>query len=232
MSEGGTPGSTMEGRRQTRLPCPLPGARLFALGASLALHLLGIAALANFLGYRPDARRDHAPTLTVVSLAPAPPRSPPAQPHPHGPLPAPLPETAPAATIPAIRMSSGSNASPVPPETPEPGKPAEAVVPYAESGAAAPATAPGSALRDYQAALWRRIDANRPRGVNMGGTTHVRFRLSVDGTLISAEVSGTSGNVLLDKIALRSVRRAAPFPRAPEGIRPDDLAFEIPIRFH
>lgn len=80
--------------------------------------------------------------------------------------------------------------------------------------------------------LWRLIDANRPRGVNMKGAAVILFRLSADGTLEAAQVSRTSGNILLDKIALRSVRQAAPFPRPPGDLSVTALTFEIPINFH
>ena len=65
----------------------------------------------------------------------------------------------------------------------------------------------------------------------MHGTAVIRFRLSPDGALIESAVSRTSGLIQLDKIALRSVRQAAPFPQAPAGIADTQLTFEIPINF-
>lgn len=59
----------------------------------------------------------------------------------------------------------------------------------------------------------------------------IRFRLTPDGALIESAVSRTSGLIQLDKIALRSVRQAAPFPRAPTFIADTQLTFEIPINF-
>lgn len=79
--------------------------------------------------------------------------------------------------------------------------------------------------------LWRMIDANRPRGVNMKGAAVILFRLSAEGVLEAAQVSRSSGNILLDKIALRSVHQAAPFPRPPGDLPVTALTFEIPINF-
>jgi protein TonB len=67
--------------------------------------------------------------------------------------------------------------------------------------------------------------------VNLSGTVLILFQLSANGELRFADVSQSSGNILLDKIALRSVRRAAPFPLPPKGIPDAALTFKIPINF-
>ncbi len=88
------------------------------------------------------------------------------------------------------------------------------------------------ALRSYREALWREIDRNRPRGVNMSGTVLLQFEIGPDGSLRTARVARSSGNILLDRIALRTLRQASPYPRPPAGAAGADLVFEIPINFH
>jgi len=235
MCDGWLSVRTWQKRREALLLCNLSGARLFALGASAALHLLAIAALASFLDYRSGTYRDHISMLTVVSLEPARPAVEPiqgAKPKRHRRRLEAAPTKLPTAPIRAGGTRPASSTPTAAPSPLETGNPAEVAGSRVDAGPRHPTAEPDTALRDYQAVLWRQIDANRPRGVNMSGTVLVLFRLSADGALISASVSRTSGNILLDKIALRSVRQAAPFPRPPGGIPATDLTFEIPINFH
>lgn len=66
----------------------------------------------------------------------------------------------------------------------------------------------------------------------MIGTVLVQFQLSASGTLMSASVARSSGNILLDRIALRTLRQSSPFPAPPGDLAPDQLLFAIPVRFH
>ena len=220
------------------LPACLTGARLFALCATTIVHLLVAATLADLLDFRPDGAKDRGAALTVVTLAAIPPVAvredraelPPAA------LPASsshLPQQAkrpPTRAIGAETSSAPGSSAPLPAAS-ESVKPAEMVMSGPVPERRSTAAERESVLELYRATLWRQIDAHRPRGVTMRGTAMIRFRLSPDGALIEATVSRTSGLIQLDKIALRSMRQAAPFPRAPTGIADTQLTFEIPINF-
>ena len=220
------------------LPDCLKGARLIALCATTILHLLVAATLASILDFRPDNAKDRGAALTVVTLAVIPPvamREERAEPTPAT-LPAPsshLPEPAERrpTRAPGAETSSAPGSSAPVPAASESVKPAEMSISGPAPERLSTAAERESALELYRAALWRQIDAHRPRGVTMRGTAMIRFRLSPDGALIEATVSRTSGLIQLDKIALRSVRQAAPFPQAPAGIADTQLTFEIPINF-
>lgn len=66
----------------------------------------------------------------------------------------------------------------------------------------------------------------------MSGITVLRFRLSPQGALLSAEVATSSGNLNLDKIALRTVRQAIPMPPPPDGATGDQLVFTVAVEFN
>ena len=238
MNTGGQPDGASQGHQPMALPDCLKGARLIALCATTILHLLVAATLASILDSRPDSAKDRGAALTVVTLAAVPPvairedraESPPATlpaSSSHLPQPAKRP---PIRAIGAETSSAPASSAPVPAAS-ESVKPAEMAMSGPAPERRSTAAERESALELYRAALWRQIDAHRPRGVTMHGTAMIRFRLSPDGALIEATVSRTSGLIQLDKIALRSVRQAAPFPRAPTGIADTQLTFEIPINF-
>lgn len=207
---------------------------LWAGAISLALHLLAAGLLGAALDGRPapTPRPSHALTLIALEArsAPAEPQAAPRAERSasrRGPAPLPI-GLAVAPTVVEIHPSPAGGGALSPPVTEPP-----QAEPEERPTAPPPATrpAPDAARRDFLAALWRKIDANRPRGTTMTGTTLVRFQLAADGTLLSVAVARTSGTILLDKIALRSVRLAAPFPPAPQGLDGDDLTFVIPIHF-
>lgn len=96
----------------------------------------------------------------------------------------------------------------------------------------------GSALDGYRHAVRMRIDrAKRYPQIaqqrRIEGTAVVAFRLSSDGRLLAGpELVESSGYGLIDKAALRAVRRGAPYPRYPGEADPTGHAFEVPVRFH
>ncbi len=238
MNTGGQPDGASQGHQPMALPDCLTGARLFALCATTIVHLLVAATLASILDSRPDSTKDRGAALTVVTLATKPPvrvRKEKAEPPPatvpasssHLPQPAKRP---PIRALGAETSSAPGSSAPLPSAS-ESVKPAKTALALASTTEHPSAAEMSSALELYRAALWRQIDAHRPRGVTMRGTAMIRFRLSPDGALIEATVSRTSGLIQLDKIALRSVRQAAPFPQAPAGIADTQLTFEIPINF-
>lgn len=219
------------------LPSTWCGTRVLALGASSALHLLAIATLASILDYRSGPHSGHSSALTVISLAPDQPTVDPAsplRPERHGRLPERPSSASPARPI-AISAApaespafAASSAAPAPAEA---GRSSQGAATRQDTEPRHPAGEPDAALREYHAVLWRMIDANRPRGVTVKGAAVILFRLSADGTLEAAQVSRTSGNLMLDRIALRSVRQAAPFPRPPGELPITALTFEISINF-
>ncbi|MFA5964949.1 MAG: TonB family protein [Sphingomonas sp.] len=89
----------------------------------------------------------------------------------------------------------------------------------------------GNDVRDaYAAMLWQRIAARRPDGLHLPGMAVVLFTLDGTGRLTAIDVRQSSGSALLDRIAVRTVRRAAPFPAPPDGI--DDPTFSVAFHFN
>ena len=84
----------------------------------------------------------------------------------------------------------------------------------------------------YQRQLWARISARKPAGIHLAGVATLRFTVAGDGTLVAIELVASSGNDVLDRLALRTVRNAAPFPAPPPGVERDQLVFSIPFSFH
>lgn len=64
------------------------------------------------------------------------------------------------------------------------------------------------------------------------GEVGVKFRVGRDGVLIDSAIERGSGSVRLDRMALRMVRQAAPFPAPDPVITDAQLVFSLPIRFH
>jgi protein TonB len=93
---------------------------------------------------------------------------------------------------------------------------------------------PDLALR-FQQALQRHIARFQryPAGARDGGlegTVQVLFLLRRDGTVADAWVESTSGETILDKEAIETVRRAEPLPPIP-GELPDQLRVLLPVAF-
>lgn len=85
-------------------------------------------------------------------------------------------------------------------------------------------------LRDYGARIRAKIARNKPYG-SRSGKVVVVLNVSLSGKLISARIARSSGNKVLDRNALKAVRRAAPFSKPPKGVNPGQLYFSIPINF-
>lgn len=224
-----------QGHGQGRIRC---GRAVSLLGA-LAVHGLVVLAVLCWPSARPAPHREDRVTLFALSL--------PAEPA--GERPAPeiggSRRTGPAKAAPSslavTPRQSGEAAVSVLPGPPAP-------VPAAILSAAplpAPTMRPvetvaerparqletSGLLADYQKILWERIAAHRPRGLHMVGTARIRFRLDRKGDLLSAEVARSSGLLLLDRAALRTVRQASPFPAPAREIDDGALDFEVPIEF-
>jgi len=83
----------------------------------------------------------------------------------------------------------------------------------------------------YVALLWQRIEARRPGGIELQGSALVEFRLDRSGHLISMRIERASGVALLDRLALRAVKNAAPFPAPPADVPDAELDFTVSIDF-
>jgi len=92
------------------------------------------------------------------------------------------------------------------------------------------AASPGQ-VRRYAGLVRARIARNRPSSRGRRGTAVVRFAISRSGGLRYVRLARSSGDRTLDRAAVGSVRRAAPFPRPPRGMRGGQLTFSIPFRF-
>ena len=66
----------------------------------------------------------------------------------------------------------------------------------------------------------------------MSGSAVIKFRINSDGVLLEADIVQSSGNLNLDRIALRTIRQATPLPKPPASLLNNDLVFTIPINFH
>ena len=84
-------------------------------------------------------------------------------------------------------------------------------------------------LCHYQEHIWRMIMARRPAGVRLRGEARIGFHLTRDGAPLEVRVIRTSGDPMLDRLAVDTVKRAGPFPEPPTGVA-SDTTFEI--RFH
>lgn len=85
-------------------------------------------------------------------------------------------------------------------------------------------------IRDYQEQVWKMILARRPAAVRLNGRALVSFHIMGDGVPCDVAISGPSGDPMLDRIAVDTVRRSGPFPRPPAGVSAD-TRFEIWFQF-
>ncbi|WP_229668252.1 energy transducer TonB family protein [Stakelama pacifica] len=128
------------------------------------------------------------------------------------------PAPAPTANIQAMRLSVPTGAL----------RPAEPPPPPAPP---APPKSDRAALRaDYAATLWAHIRIYRPRGVHIPGTARIAFTVRADGTLDDVTLALSSGSAMLDRLALRTVRRASPAPRPPAQLAAD-ASFTLDFKF-
>lgn len=97
--------------------------------------------------------------------------------------------------------------------------------------ASPPPRASSDAARIWSARIWRHIVARRPRGLRMAGVVILSFAVDRDGNIHDACVARSSGNAMLDRLALRGLGRAAPLPPPPDSVGDDALRFTIPFTF-
>jgi periplasmic protein TonB len=89
-----------------------------------------------------------------------------------------------------------------------------------------------SVPQDPRLSLWaarvkKKVDQlwNPPSGIDVSGVVKVvvTFKVSRDGTIVSAEVSTSSGNSSLDELALMTIKRLETVPPIPENFPNDEL---------
>lgn len=200
--------------------CAVVMPTLLALGTGSGPVATSSSALKTFNLTLPQPRSEPPPPASRAAAVPEPvgQAHAAARPAPPAPLPGPGPAAAPPPPMPA----------PVAAPMPE----AAAALPLAAPApTAAPRAASPALLSDYSARLWTHIAARRPAGIRLEGTTTVAFTLSRNGQVSELAVAGASGNAMLDQLALRSIRRAAPLPPPPDALRDDQLRFTIPFSF-
>ncbi|MFT3964669.1 MAG: energy transducer TonB [Sphingobium sp.] len=186
---------------------------------------------------RPDRPQAQPPQATAPAAAPPP-------------LPSPL----------ALPSSPASPAIPSPPVAAA-ATPAAAQNPAPSSLSSPMAAAQGSSRQAAPSAPQRRgvadgLDADAPAGKSMAyaarvrswlyahkiyprrarmrreeGIVRVRFVLDRAGMLVDGMIVAGSGKAALDEEAMAMMRRASPYPRAPEGVGGDRLEFTAPIEF-
>jgi protein TonB len=93
--------------------------------------------------------------------------------------------------------------------------PAKEPLPLAKSTAGTKAPIGGNKAA-YRAKVWSALARHKPR-VGKPGSTTVTFAIGAGGALGSVQVSRSSGNAELDRMAIQAVRNAAPFPPPPSG---------------
>ena len=95
-----------------------------------------------------------------------------------------------------------------------------------------------SAENEYIHSIVNRIErsanSNYPKELkdnSVYGTAVLHLSVTSDGQLTKVEIHKSSGNSLLDNVAVRLVENAQPFPSAPEALRKQVDIFEITRAF-
>jgi len=108
--------------------------------------------------------------------------------------------------------------------------------PYTPQRGGELASGGGNVKQSYYAAVTARLESAkgypkeaRRRGYE--GTVLVRVELERNGTLRACAVLQGSGRDILDKEALQTVRRAAPFPPVPDLISGEVQAMSVPLSY-
>lgn len=102
-------------------------------------------------------------------------------------------------------------------------------------GAVTPQQQASDPVQDYRLALFARLAEHRDypetaRLRHYQGDGAVSFRIDRGGNLLSASMERSTGRAVLDRAALRQVRRASPFPQIPPEL-PDELIVAVPLQF-
>ena len=96
------------------------------------------------------------------------------------------------------------------------------------AGNAAVSNYPGKVVAKLRRALRYPSEARSRR---LNGVVQVRFVVGSSGDVGSVGLASSSGSPILDKAALATVNRAAPFPPIPEGAGRRSWTFTVPLAF-
>ncbi|WP_237479676.1 energy transducer TonB family protein [Lichenibacterium dinghuense] len=92
--------------------------------------------------------------------------------------------------------------------------------------------ASGAAVANWRGEVVAHLNAYKPASPNgSGGTVRVAFSVDRGGRVVSASVSGSSGDPELDAAAVSMVRRASPVPAPPPEMG-GRIGLSVPVRFH
>ncbi len=94
----------------------------------------------------------------------------------------------------------------------------------------------GGAIKSYEdlVQVWVHKHLLYPKSARrrqLTGTVIVRFTLAPEGHLIASEIVEESAFKILNKSALKTIKRAAPFPIFPKEIKGKSRVFTIPIEY-
>lgn len=94
----------------------------------------------------------------------------------------------------------------------------------------------GGAADDYLERVRRSLERfkrypDEARKLKQEGTVQVSFVLARDGSVLSAQVTGGSGFVLLDQAALDIFNAASPLPPVPNYVEGETVKIGMPISF-
>lgn len=97
-----------------------------------------------------------------------------------------------------------------------------------QAGNAAVSNYPGKVRSRLSRAIRYPSEAKRER---LRGTALVRFTVSQGGNVSGVSLARSAGSPILDKAALATVSRAAPFPKIPDGAGRSSWTFTVPVSF-
>lgn len=86
-------------------------------------------------------------------------------------------------------------------------------------GATRTRAAGNAAASNYPGLVMRKISRVRKQRAGARGKATVGFKISTSGAATSVRIIRSSGSAKVDKVALRHIQRASPFPRPPKGAR-------------
>ncbi len=178
------------------------------------------------------------PIPALPAAEPPPPAPEPLAAAPAAPAPKPKPKPQEAKAAPAVKDSAKAD------PTPAKAKPAQKPTQTAAAQAAPAPSAPSPSTAGISAgeakalkADWgAKVRARINRKVALPadstpGTVKVRLEIAASGKLLAVGIAQSSGQPALDAAALRAVKSAAPFARAPKGLGEPSYSFSLPITF-
>lgn len=178
------------------------------------------------------------PIPALPAAEPPPPAPEPLAAAPAAPAPKPKPKPQKAKAAPAVKDSA--KADPTPAKAKPAQKPTQKAAAQAAPAPAAPAPSTAGISAGEAKALkadWgAKVRARINRKVALPadstpGTVKVRLEIAASGKLLAVGIAQSSGQPALDAAALRAVKSAAPFARAPKGLGEPSYSFSLPITF-